>query len=105
MMQQKKVTNSFLEKEEERTTEFEAIHEYMKDTGFSVYSDPKFLYLIGKICVKSKQYSRLALQSFYDYLMILTYYKDQIKETDFLKLRCKTLLYIAKVLLMCGQFE
>ena len=60
--------------------EIEATHEFMKDTGFSVYSDPKFLYLIGKICAKSKILPDLSLQSFYDYLLILTYYKDYIHE-------------------------
>lgn len=41
------------EDDNDHLLELDAIHEYMKDTGFSVYSDPKFLYLIGKICARS----------------------------------------------------
>ena len=43
---------SKLDEEIEYTMELSAIHEHMKDTGFSVYSDAQFLYLIGKICLK-----------------------------------------------------
>jgi hypothetical protein len=63
--------------------ENEAIHEHMKDTGFSVYSDPKFLYLIGKICTKSKCYFDLALQSFHDYLLIVSYYKEYMRKDEY----------------------
>lgn len=28
-----------------------ALQEYLKDSSFTVSSDPKFLYLIGKICI------------------------------------------------------
>jgi hypothetical protein len=47
------VRDFYNEEEVEESLELAAIHEHMKDTGFSVYSEPKFLYLIGKICVKS----------------------------------------------------
>jgi hypothetical protein len=45
----------------ELNIENEALHEFMKDTGFTVYSDPKFLYLIGKICARSKCFLELAV--------------------------------------------
>ena len=53
----------------------------MKDSNFTVYSDPKFLYLMGKFCARSKVllYADLAIQSFHDYLLIITYYRADLQ--------------------------
>jgi hypothetical protein len=89
----------------ESNLELAAIHEHMKDTGFSVYSNPKFLYIIGKICVKSHSLFDLAFQSFNDYLMIISYYKDYLNEEQFHNLRLKTLLWVARILFLCNEKE
>ena len=77
----------------------------MKDTGFSVYSDPKFLYLIGKICTKADMYPDLAIQSFHDYLMILTYYKVYMKKEEYDRLKVKTYLWLARIFLKSEEQE
>ena len=79
----------------------------MKDTNFSVYSDPKFLYLMGKMCARSGLiiYADLAIQSFHDYFLIITYYKDQMRDTDYTLIKVKTFTWIAKVFLNCMQLE
>lgn len=61
LMSSKNMLQPHADEELDKSFELEAIHEYMKDTGFSVYSDPKFLYLIGKICAKSSVYLELSL--------------------------------------------
>lgn len=91
--------------EEEKTLDPEEDEENLKDTGFSVYSNPKFLYLIGKICVRSTSFIDLALQSFHDYLLIITYYKDYIEEDEYQRIRCKTLIWIATLLEQVGELE
>ena len=87
--------------------EYDTGHKQLKDTAFSVYSDPKFLYLIGKICARSQLpiYSDLALQSFHDYLLIVTYYKDYMRTEDFRVIKIKTYLWLARVFLNSEQFE
>ena len=73
----------------------------MKDTAFSVYSDPKFLYLLGKLAAKSKLlvYADLAIQSFYDYFLIVTYFKAQIPQAQFDLIKIKTFLWLSRVFL------
>ncbi|TNV87441.1 hypothetical protein FGO68_gene4779 [Halteria grandinella] len=93
--------------QEERNLELEAINEYMKDTNFSVYSDPKFLYLMGKMCARSGNiiYADLALQSFHDYFLIITYYKDQMRESDYTLIKVKSFTWLARVFLSCHQHD
>lgn len=75
----------------------------MKDTNFSVYSDPKFLYLMGKMCARSGNliYADLAIQSFHDYFLIITYYKNYLRDEDYLLIKIKTYIWIARVFLNC----
>jgi hypothetical protein len=89
----------------ERNLEIEAINEYMKDTNFSVYSDPKFLYLLGKLCARTGLliYADLALQSFHDYFLIITYFKEYMRERDYALIKIKTYMWIARVLLNCEE--
>ena len=72
-----------------------------------MYSDPKFLYIIGKICARSQllAYSDLAIQSFHDYLLIISYYKSYMREEDFLATKIKTYIWLARVFLHSQQFE
>ena len=91
----------------DQTFEGEAIQEHMKDTAFSVYSDPKFLYVIGKMCAKSKllMYADLAIQSFHDYYLIVTYFKAQIPQTQFDIIKFKTFIWLSRIFLNVNQFE
>ncbi len=61
----------------DQTYEGDAANELLKDTAFSVYSDPKFLYLLGKLAARSQMlmYADMAIQSFHDYFLIVTYFK------------------------------
>ena len=70
-----------------------------------MHSDPKFLYLIGKICTKSQliAYSDLALQSFHDYLLIATYYRTLLKPEEYLRIKIKTYLWLARLFLAHAQ--
>ncbi len=79
----------------------------MKDTAFSVYSDPKFLYVIGKMCARSSllMYADLAIQSFHDYFLIVTYFKAQMLPKQFNIVKIKTFLWLARVFLNVNQFE
>jgi hypothetical protein len=79
--------------------EHELNAEFMKDTSFSVYSDPKFLYIMGKICARSQLlvYSDLAIQSFHDYFLIKTYYKRS--DEDYARVKIKTFVWLARVFL------
>ena len=79
----------------------------MKDTNFSVFSDPKFLYIMGKMCARSRLliYADLAIQSFHDYFLIITYYKNYMREKDYENIKVKTFMWIARVLLNSEQYE
>jgi hypothetical protein len=60
-----------------RTNSQTVIHQQsdITDCGFCVRSDPYFLYFIAKMCVKTGLYIDLAIQSLYEYMQHLTYYR------------------------------
>ena len=74
------------------------VPENVKDVGFSVYSDPKFLKLIGKICLKADIYHDLAIQCLYDYLTIMGFYKEFIGMEKFEVARMKTFVMLGQAL-------
>ena len=39
----------------------QTVPEQVQDVGFSVMSNPKFLYHVGKICLKAELYNDLAI--------------------------------------------
>ena len=51
--------------------------------NFAVYSDPKFLYIIGKICAKNGSYLDVGLQALNDYLLILNYNQNEMETEQF----------------------
>eukprot|EP00352_Strombidinopsis_acuminata_P003844 CAMPEP_0176398604 /NCGR_PEP_ID=MMETSP0126-20121128/46054_1 /TAXON_ID=141414 ORGANISM="Strombidinopsis acuminatum, Strain SPMC142" /NCGR_SAMPLE_ID=MMETSP0126 /ASSEMBLY_ACC=CAM_ASM_000229 /LENGTH=77 /DNA_ID=CAMNT_0017773607 /DNA_START=560 /DNA_END=789 /DNA_ORIENTATION=+ len=67
----------------------------MQDTKFCVYSDPTFLYVLGKACIQNKCYIDLALQSLQDYVMIAFYFRAFIGEEKYQRMRIKAILQIA----------
>jgi len=74
------------------------VQSIVKDTGFSVYSDPHFLFKIGKICANSGEYLNLGLNSLHDYLLIMDYFKEYLPEGEYRRVRAKGFHMIAKIL-------
>jgi len=68
--------------------EFDA-REFIKDTGFSVFSDPHFLYLMGKFCAKSGSHLDIGLQALSDYMLIMNYYRDYMSAEDFAQVKTR----------------
>ena len=50
-------------------------------------------------------YLDLALQSFHDYYMIVTYYKDYMRDSDYQMIKTKTFIWIAKVLFKADELD
>jgi len=74
--------------------------------GFAVYSDCKFLFLIGKICATAgSRYAEEGLRALNDYLKILTYYKHDMYSDVFEKMRLKTYFYIGCIFYDNGDYE
>ena len=65
--------------------------------GFAVYSNVKFLYLIGKICCETSQFPEEGLLALNDYLSLLDYFQEDISEVSYQKLRTKTLYSIGMI--------
>ena len=64
----------------------------IQDTKFCAYSDPTFLYVLGKSCIQNKCYIDLALHSLQDYVMIAYYFRGFIGEKDYERMRIKASL-------------
>ena len=91
--------------ESDAEDEIIAMHkaDQLRDTGFSVYSDPKFLYLIGRFCVQANVYIDLAIQCLRDYLVIMGYYKNFLGQSTYEQIRQKVIIQLAQALLNFGQ--
>ena len=50
--------------------------ETVRDPGFTVNSDPAFLYLIAKMCLQAGIYVDLACQCLHQYLALVSYNKS-----------------------------
>ena len=73
--------------------------------GFAVYSNVKFLYLIGKICFESNQFPETGLSALNDYISLIEYFQDDISEELFLKLRTKSLFCIGMIFYKQKDYE
>ncbi len=73
--------------------------------GFAVYSNVKFLYLIGKIASETGQFAEEGINSLNDYLSLIEYFKDDVEEETFTKLRLKTLFCIAMIFYTQKDYE
>ena len=58
--------------------------------GFAVYSNVKFLYLIGKIASETGQFPEEGLNALNDYISLIEYFRDDVSEDTFNKLKIKT---------------
>lgn len=73
--------------------------------GFAVYSDVKFLYLIGKIACETGEYPEDGLGALNDYLSIMEYFKEDMSEETYEKLRLKTLYQIGMIFYKQKDYE
>lgn len=73
--------------------------------GFAVYSNVKFLYLIGKICCETSQYPEEGLLALNDYLSLIEYFQEDISEETYAKLRTKTLFCIGMIFYKQKDYE
>ena len=73
--------------------------------GFAVYSNVKFLYLIGKICCETIQYPEEGLLALNDYLSLIEYFQEDISEETYAKLRTKTLFCIGMIFYKQKDYE
>ena len=65
-------------------------HEQVLDSeGFAIYSNVKFLSLIGKICAETGQFLEDGFNALNDYQLIIDYFKDDVPEDTYEKLKLK----------------
>lgn len=77
----------------------------LESEGFAVYSDVKFLYLIGKIASETGQYPEEGLGALNDYMTILEYFKDDMLEEGYERLRLKSLYLIGMLFYKLKDYE
>jgi hypothetical protein len=73
--------------------------------GFAVHSNVKFLYLIGKICCETGQFPEESLSALNDYLSLIDYFKDDVPEDTYNKLKLKTLFCIGMIFYKQKDYE
>jgi len=66
----------------------------IESENFAIYSNFKFLQLIGKYCAKSKQYSDEGLKALNDYLLLLDYNRSNVTKIEYESERAITIFYI-----------
>ena len=81
----------------------QTVPEQVQDVGFSVLSNPKFLYHVGKICLKAELFNDLAIQCLYDYLTVCGFYKEFIGKEKFEIIRRKIVVMLAQALVAEGH--
>ena len=59
---------------------------------------------MGKLAARSKllMYADLAIQSFYDYFLIVNYFKAQISQANYDLIKIKTFFWLSRVFLNAG---
>lgn len=69
----------------------------IESENFAIYSNFKFLQLIGKYCAKSKQYSDEGLKALNDYLLLLEYHRSNYTKQEYYAERAITIFYIGSI--------
>lgn len=77
----------------------------MDSEGFAIYSNVKFLLSIGKICAETGQYLEDGLNALNDYLSIVEYYKLDVPEDTYEKLKVKANYYIGLIFYKERDYE
>lgn len=73
--------------------------------GFAIYSNVKFLHLIGKIAAETGQLLEDGLNALNDYQAIIDYYKHDVSEETYEKLRLKSTFYIGMIFYKERDYE
>jgi len=73
------------------------INNVLDSEGFAVYSNVKFLYLIGKISCETGQYPEEGLAALNDYLALVEYFREDVPEETYMRLRLKILYSIGMI--------
>ena len=72
---------------------------------FSVSSDTKFLYTIGKICARSGHNIEEGLKAFNDFLLILDYFKTELDSHFRRKINAKASFFIGMLFYQGRDYE
>ena len=86
--------SSQIDEESVAETRHDAI---VESENFAIYSNFKFLQLIGKFCAKSKQFSDEGLKALNDYLLLLDYNRGNYTKTEYYNERAITIFYIGSI--------
>ena len=73
--------------------------------SFSVSSDSKFLYTIGKICARSGENIEEGLKAFNDFLLILDYFKTELDVQFRRKIHAKANYFIGMLFYQARDFD
>jgi hypothetical protein len=74
-----------------------ALSNMLDSEGFAVYSNVKFLYLIGKIASETGEMPEDGLNALGDYLNIVEYFREDFPEEAYEKLVLKTQFCIGMI--------
>ena len=69
----------------------------VESENFAIFSDFRFLQLIGKYCAKTKQYSDEGLKALNDYLLLLEYKRSSYTKEEYFIERAVTIFYIGSI--------
>ena len=69
----------------------------IESENFAIYSNFKFLQLIGKYCAKSKQYSDEGLKALNDYLLLIEHHRSSYTKQEYYSERAITIFYIGSI--------
>ncbi|TNV73575.1 hypothetical protein FGO68_gene17101 [Halteria grandinella] len=73
--------------------------------GFAVYSNLKFLYLIGKISSETASHPEDGLNALGDYLTLIEYFREDVPEETYDRLRVKAQYCIGMIFYKQGDYE
>jgi hypothetical protein len=65
----------------------------------------KFLYLIGKISSETGEFAEDGINALDDYLSLIEYYREDVPEETYQKLRLKSLFAIAMIFYKQKDYE
>ena len=72
--------------------------------NFAIYSNFKFLLLIGKFCAKSRKFSSQGLKALNDYLLLLEYHRSSYNKETYYDYRAIAIFYIGSIFYNCKDY-
>lgn len=82
-----------------------ANEQVLDSEGFTIYSNVKFLSLIGKYCSETGLFLEEGFNALSDYQLIIEYFKDDVPEETYERLRIKTQYYIGMIFYKERDYE